>query len=321
MSLYVFDVKIFGRNMKKLKRKKHITLMVVPDDTGRVISVKLGARLLLGLLLLWISSVFISAFIITRHTDYRTRIAYDRFLQQKHQEFAKEMIESRDTVKRVTEIDKQLRDMLSLKSRNAIIKYTGFGGPSYLDTKLLEKSVKNGDEVISRKSFELAVQYVQEQAKDSENSFQEIISYITEQRARLTAVPTGWPIKGWITASFGPRIDPFTGSLSYHAGVDIANDMGTPVKATADGIVVTADFEPGGYGNLVVINHGNGYMTKFGHMIKYVVTPGQHIKKGQVMGYLGNTGRSTAPHLHYEVKLNGVAVNPVKYLNKEIALK
>lgn len=307
--------------MKRLKRKKQITIMLVSDGIDKVISVKLGAKLLSGLFFIWILSIFVSVFVITRHADYRTRIAYDKILQEKHKEFAKEIIDTRDTVKRVVEIDKQLRDMLSLKSRNAIIKYTGFGGPSYLDTKLLEKSVKDNDEVISRQSFDLAVKYVQEQAKNSESSFQEIISYITEQRARLTAVPSGWPVKGWITASFGSRIDPFTGALAYHGGVDIANDIGTPVKATADGIIVYAEFEAGGYGNLVTINHGNGYMTKFGHMLKYVVSPGQHIKKGQIIGYLGNTGHSTAPHLHYEVKLNGIAVNPVKYLNKEIALK
>lgn len=307
--------------MKSLKRKKHYTLMVVPDDQGKVISVKVGARIFLAMLTLWIASVVLSAFIITRHADYRAAKAYDRYLNIKHKEFAKEILDIRDSVQRTSEIDKQLRDLLQLKSRNAIIKYTGFGGPSYLDTKLLEKNVKDSDSTISRRSYELAVRYVQDQAKDSEASFQEIISYITEQRARLTAVPSGWPVKGWITASFGSRIDPFTGTLSYHAGVDIANDIGTPVKATADGVILTADFEPTGYGNLVSINHGNGYITKYGHMLKYVVSPGQHIKKGQVIGYLGNTGRSTAPHLHYEVKLNGVAINPVKYLNREIALK
>ncbi len=307
--------------MKRQKRKKHFTLMVVPDDHGKVLSVKLGARLFISVLIIWIASVGVSAYIITRHADYRATKAYDKYLTQKHQEFAKEVLEVRDSVKRVSEIDKQLRDMLQLKSRNAIIKYTGFGGPSYIDTKLLEKHVKENDEVISRRAFEIAVQYVQDQAKNSEASFQDIVSYITEQRARLTAVPSGWPIKGWITASFGSRIDPFTGSLSYHAGVDIANDMGTPVKTTADGVVAFAEFDSGGYGNLVTVNHGNGYMTKYGHMIKYVASPGQHVKKGQVIGYVGNTGRSTAPHLHYEIKLNGVAVNPVKYLNREIALK
>jgi murein DD-endopeptidase MepM/ murein hydrolase activator NlpD len=307
--------------MKKLKRDKHVTLMVVPDDTGRVLSVKLNAPLFMGLLLVWFVSVILSAFIIVKHSNYMATLAYDKYLQQKHREFSKEMVESRDTVKRVTEIDKQLRDLLQLRSKNAIIKYTGFGGPSYLDTKLLEKNVKDGDEVISRKAFNLAVQYVDDQAKDNEQSFQEIISYITEQRARLTAVPSGWPIKGWITASFGSRIDPFTGSLSFHAGVDIANDIGTPIKVTADGVVVFAEFDAGGYGNLVTVNHGNGYMTKYGHMLKYIVSPGQYVKKGQVIGYLGSTGRSTAPHLHYEVRLNGVAVNPVKYLSREVALK
>jgi murein DD-endopeptidase MepM/ murein hydrolase activator NlpD len=307
--------------MKKLKRSKHLTIMVVPDDTGRVISVKFKAPLFIGLLLVWVVSVILSAFIIARHANYRATLAYDRYLEIKHGEFSKEMVESRDTVKRVTEIDKQMRDMLQLKSRDAIVKYTGFGGPSYLDTKLLENDVKNGDEVISRKAFELAVKYVDDQAKYSEKSFQEIVGYITEQRARLTAVPSGWPIKGWITASFGSRIDPFTGSLSFHAGVDIANDIGTPVKVTADGVVVFAAFDTGGYGNLVMVNHGNGYLTKYGHMLKYIVSPGQYVKKGQVMGYLGDTGRSTAPHLHYEVRLNGIAVNPVKYLDREVALK
>jgi murein DD-endopeptidase MepM/ murein hydrolase activator NlpD len=307
--------------MKKLKRKRHYTLMVVPDDHGKVISVKVGARLFISMLVIWVVSVAISAYIITRHADYRATIAYDKFLTEKHREFAREVIEVRDSVKRTSEIDRQLRDLLQLKSKSAIIKYTGFGGPSYLDSNLLEKTVKDNDEIISRRAFTQAVAYVQDQAKNSEASFQEIVSYITEQRARLTAVPSGWPVKGWITASFGSRIDPFTGSLSYHAGVDIANDIGTPVKATADGVVFFAGFDEGGYGNLVTINHGNGYATKFGHMIKSVVAAGQHVKKGQVIGYLGSTGRSTAPHLHYEVRLNGVAVNPVKYLNREIALK
>ncbi|MCE5300324.1 MAG: M23 family metallopeptidase [Spirochaetia bacterium] len=305
----------------KQKRKTHLTLMVVPDDTGKIISVKLGAGLFLSIMALWLCSVVVSAYVISRHVDYRATKAYDRFLNQKHQEFAKEMLEMRDSVKRTVEIDSQLRDLLQLKSKNAVIKYTGFGGPSYLDTKLLEKSVKDGDEVISRKAFELAVRYVDEQSKYSEKSFQQIIQYITEQRSRLTAVPSGWPVKGWITAAFGSRIDPFTGSLSFHAGVDIANDIATPIKTTADGVVTFAELDHGGYGNLVTINHGNGYMTKYAHLLKIIVSPGQHVKKGQVIAYLGTTGRSTAPHLHYEIKLNGAAVSPVKYLNKEVALK
>jgi murein DD-endopeptidase MepM/ murein hydrolase activator NlpD len=270
---------------------------------------------------LWAASMGFTAYIISRHVNYRAAAEYTKYIKVKHQEFASEMLKTRETVKRVAEVDKQLRDLLQLKSRGAIIKYTGFGGPSYIDTKLLENEVKNGDEIISRKAFELAVKYVDEQAGANEKSFQEIVKYITDQRAKLTAVPSGWPIKGWITCGFGSRIDPFSGALSFHQGVDIANDLGTPVKATADGVVMFSDYEAAGYGNLVVINHGNGYSTRYGHLQKSAVSPGQHIKKGQILGYCGSTGKSTAPHVHYEVLLNSVGVNPVKYLNKEIALK
>lgn len=307
--------------MAKKKRDQSVTLLVVPDDSTKVFSLKLDAKLFIALFLVWIASIGFTAFIITRHINYRATDEYSKYLKAKHREFAKAMIETRETVKRVAEVDKQLRDLLQLKSRAAIIKYTGFGGPSYIDTKLLENEVKNGDEIISRKAFELAVKYVDEQAGANEKSFQEIVKYITDQRAKLTAVPSGWPIKGWITCGFGSRIDPFSGALSFHGGVDIANDLGTPIKATADGVINYADFERGGYGNLVVINHGNGYMTRYGHMQKYVCSPGQHIKKGQIIGYCGTTGKSTAPHVHYEVLLNSVGVNPVKYLNKEVALK
>jgi murein DD-endopeptidase MepM/ murein hydrolase activator NlpD len=307
--------------MTKKKRDQSITLLIVPDDQSNVFSLKLNGKLFIGLLIVWAASIAISAYIITRHVNYRATLQFDRYLKFKHQEFAREMLDTRETVKRVSEVDRQLRDLLQLKSKAAIIKYTGFGGPSYIDTKLLENEVKNGDEIIGRKAFELAVKYVDDQAHANEASFQEIIKYITDQRAKLTAVPSGWPVQGWITCGFGSRIDPFTGALSFHQGVDIANDIGTPIKATADGVVNFAEFDRGGYGNLVVINHGNGYMTRFGHMLKFVVSPGQHVKKGQIIGYLGTTGRSTAPHVHYEIRLNGVAISPVKYLNKEVALK
>ncbi|HDQ25501.1 MAG TPA: M23 family metallopeptidase [bacterium] len=303
-----------------IKRKKSLTIMLVPDDNTTVFSLKLGAKFLIAFVLLWAVSVVVSVIIIGRHANYRATQEYNRYLVVKQKEFAKEVLEARETVKRVSEIEKQLKDLLQLKSRNAIIKYTGFGGPSYIDTKLLEENLKSGDELISRTAFETAVRYVDSQARANEAGFQEIIKYITQQRARLTAVPSGWPVRGWITAGFGSRIDPFTGALSFHQGVDIANDLGTPVRATADGVIHFANFERG-YGNIVSINHGNGYLTRYGHLQRYVVSQGQHVKKEQVIGYLGNTGRSTAPHLHYEVLLNGVGVNPVRYLNREVALK
>lgn len=306
--------------MAKLKRKKYITLLIVPDDNSSVFNLKMRSFVFWSLIFLWLGGLFASFYIISKYVNYQYTLQYNKFLEKKHREFAKEILNAKETVKRVSEIEKQLRDLLQLKSKNAIIKYTGFGGPALIDSELLEKEVKDENAIISRKAFELAVKFVDEQASENEKNFQKIIEYITEQRAKLTAVPAGWPVKGWITCGFGSRIDPFTGVLSFHEGVDIANDLGTPVKATADGIVSFVGWEPG-YGNMVTINHGNGYTTRFGHLLKYVVKLGQLIKKEQIIGYLGESGRSTAPHLHYEVRLNGVAVNPAKYLNKDIALK
>ncbi len=306
--------------MKKHKRKKNMTILFVPDDSSKVFSLKMKAGGFFILLVLWILSCVASGYIVSKHVNYRATLEYNKYLKKKNKYFAGEVVEAKENVRRVAKIDSQLRDMLQLKSKKGIIKYTGFGGPSDVDGNLLEKSLKSNDEIISKKAFELAVKYINEQSRVNEESFREIVKYITEQRAKLSAVPAGWPVKGWITCGFGSRIDPFSGALSFHRGVDIANDKGTPVKAPADGVVSFAAFEKG-YGNLVTINHGNGYSTRYGHLKKYVVSPGQQIKKGQVLGYVGNTGRSTAPHLHYEVKLNGVAVNPVKYLNKKVALK
>ena len=104
------------------------------------------------------------------------------------------------------------------------------------------------------------------------------------------------------------------GGTDFHPGIDIANDMGTPIIATADGVVEYAGWNAGGYGNMVDINHGNGLMTRYGHASQVVVSAGQHVRRGQLIAYMGSTGFSTGPHVHYEVHVNGQRVNPISYL-------
>ena len=123
-------------------------------------------------------------------------------------------------------------------------------------------------------------------------------------------VPSIWPTTGVVTSPYGLR----WGGTDFHPGIDIANDMGTPIVATADGIVEYAGWNAGGYGNMVDINHGNGLMTRYGHASQVVVTSGQHVKRGQLIAYMGSTGFSTGPHCHYEVHVNGQRVNPISYL-------
>lgn len=126
----------------------------------------------------------------------------------------------------------------------------------------------------------------------------------------VSVTPSIWPARGVISSPFGLR----WGGTDFHPGIDIANDMGTPIYATADGVVTVAGWNSGGYGNMVDIDHGNGVMTRYGHASYVVVTAGQHVKRGQIIAYMGSTGFSTGPHVHYEVRVNGQAVDPAGYI-------
>ena len=122
--------------------------------------------------------------------------------------------------------------------------------------------------------------------------------------------PTGWPTDGFISSGYGLRWN----GAEFHQGIDIAAEMGTPIVATADGVVTIAGWNAGGYGNMVDIDHGSGVSTRYGHASAVVVTAGQRVRRGQIIAYVGSTGHSTGPHLHYEVRLSGQPVNPSSYL-------
>ncbi len=136
---------------------------------------------------------------------------------------------------------------------------------------------------------------------------------IHSQSERLAHVPSIFPVRGLIGAGFGWRRDPFTGLRQFHRGIDISAPEGTPVRAPADGIVVKTE-RNGGYGKVLYISHGNGIVTRYGHLSAYRVRPGQKVRRGDVIALVGNTGRSTAPHLHYEVLVGGKQVDPMRYI-------
>ena len=136
---------------------------------------------------------------------------------------------------------------------------------------------------------------------------------LMDRSLRERLMPSGRPIsKGWLSSNFGKRADPFTGKQEYHKGVDFAGKEGADVLAVGDG-VVTWSSKRSGYGNLVEINHGNGYVTRYGHNKSNTVEVGETVKKGQQIALIGSTGRSTGPHVHFEVLRNGKQVNPAKF--------
>ncbi|MGE3704553.1 MAG: M23 family metallopeptidase [Vicinamibacterales bacterium] len=138
---------------------------------------------------------------------------------------------------------------------------------------------------------------------------------VERQEKLAAATPSIWPAHGWLTGLFGRRSDPITGKPDFHEGLDISTDKGNPVIATADGTVATAAYS-GDYGNLVVLEHDFGLTTRYGHLSRFNVKPGQQVKRGDVIGYVGSTGRSTGAHLHYEVLAGGKLINPLQLLTQ-----
>jgi murein DD-endopeptidase MepM/ murein hydrolase activator NlpD len=144
-------------------------------------------------------------------------------------------------------------------------------------------------------------------------SLSELVDQLEDKHQRLASSPAIWPARGWLTSRFGPRISPFTGERQFHAGLDIAGAEGTQIVAPADGRVAFVG-EKGPLGNTVMIDHGFGIRTQYGHNQKVLVKPGETVHRGEVIALLGNSGRSTGPHLHYVVEVNGKAVNPIDYI-------
>lgn len=144
-----------------------------------------------------------------------------------------------------------------------------------------------------------------------------VVARVVERRNALAdATPSLWPSYGWLSSTMGPRKDPFTGAPEYHSGLDIASDRGDAVYATAAGTVRHVGRQ-GAYGNLIVIDHGFGLETRYGHLLKYLVTPGTKVQRGDVIAQIGATGRATGPHLHYEVVANGRLINPLALLTQQ----
>ena len=183
--------------------------------------------------------------------------------------------------------------------------FDGQGGP-WIEPNV--RHVNNAlDNIRNRLAYSRAnLENVREALKEQ----QRVIGYHNQLSA---ALPSIWPSSGEVSSPFGLR----WGGSDFHPGIDIANDYGTPILAAASGTVTAAGWNSGGYGNMVDIDHGNGIWTRYGHAEAVVVTVGETVQKGQLIAYMGSTGFSTGPHVHYEVHVNGELVNPILYLGGE----
>jgi murein DD-endopeptidase MepM/ murein hydrolase activator NlpD len=230
--------------------------------------------------------------------------------------FANEMKKSQEMLEQVRENDAQLRTLLDMKSKKAILENDkGKGGPSKDDVSDLQLALTDRIYDMSQQDIQRHAVALQAETQKRLDSFKEIMQYVKDQRVIYRATPNIWPTLGHITSTFGYRIHPIYAVNDFHSGLDIASNKGTAIYATADGTVRLSEWQPG-YGRLVIIDHGYGYRTYYGHLSKLLVSHGARVKRGQLIALMGSTGTSTGPHLHYEVQYCGSPVNPVKFLKK-----
>lgn len=210
-------------------------------------------------------------------------------------------------MERLNKLDAEIRRMVNVEeqpsaSRSGIVRpggaFHGQGGPVVKPT--LEE-------------LEGVVADLNQQAGIREQSLTQLVALLEERNFRLNATPSIWPAEGEVTSRFGWRGSPWGRGSDWHPGIDIANSTGTPISAAAAGEVVFSGWYSG-YGNMVQIDHGNGIVTVYGHNSHNAVQVGQIVKKGQIIAYMGSTGYSTGPHVHYEVRVNGNVVNPANFL-------
>jgi murein DD-endopeptidase MepM/ murein hydrolase activator NlpD len=206
--------------------------------------------------------------------------------------------------------EQKIRIIANLEPNNDGSSFFGVGGsdPEDLDpTTMLEQDYQ---ELV--RDMHVEINEIDHASHNQQRSFSAIFSQLEGKRNLLAATPSIRPLKGWVSSRFGYRESPFTGRREFHRGLDIATHAGSPIIAPADGLVTFAG-RKGLMGNMVAIEHGFGMVTRYGHAQKLLKKKGARVKRGETIALVGNTGRSTGPHLHYEVRLNGVAVNPVNY--------
>ena len=305
------------------------TLMVVPERSSLVrryrftktmLKVAFGSALVALVafgLMVWMAGS------VPRLSEENTRLKGENLeLKQRLQRVAHQLSHISDTLDRVERFDAKLRAITQLNdpdrhiamgpvSRRDMAAVQG-GDPG--EAPLSEEVLDLGPaEEVSPELIDLKIENLHDEARRRERSLRELQEVLADQRSLLRSLPSVWPVRGWVTSGFGPRVSPWTGERAMHEGIDVATAQGAPILSPADGVVVFSGTR-GGYGKMLIVDHGYGVETRFGHNQENLATVGQKVARGQNIATVGNTGRSTGPHLHYEVRLNGIPENPQRYI-------
>ena len=297
---------------------KKITILFLPESTNRAKQFRIPRFLPVFLVFLFISCAASLVWIIRDYQAVKTQIP--RLVQlEKENELQKSQLDhlvqrfdqTYQKMCELKEFDRKLKIMVNLETSEDSSEFRGVGGsiPNLIQSPQ-NKAATHKDIV---RSMHSAIDNLDHEIALCEQDKNELHKFLENQKVLLASTPSIWPTKGWLSSRFGYRISPFTGKKEFHKGIDISTRMGAPIVAPADGIVSKVYWDHG-YGRVLAINHGYGVVTKYAHLKKSLVKKGQYVKRGETVALVGNTGHSTGPHLHYEVHLNRVAVNPQRYI-------
>ena len=309
--------------MKATKKNQNYSVIIVSDARSTNKEFAVSAKFIKNAILAFSFLIIFFGFIIFQYLT----MTLDK-QKMKRLEF-----ESRDKKQKISELsstievlNQRLKNMETYKERIMVatgltsplaLKEVGSGGPD-------NSIVGNGDfsnatggisapQSLLQKNMVPQTADIRDKAQKIEDSLKSVESMVSQQKLQLAATPAIWPTRGLISGVFGNRVHPFTGRYEFHNAIDIATQLGNNVIATGDGIVLVAEPKEY-YGNMIIIDHGFGYVTRYGHLSGFNVREGQRVNRYDVIGYVGTTGRSNGPHLHYEVRYFDKPLNPLDFI-------
>ncbi len=295
--------------------------MIVPQDSKKVLKLTISFYGVVLTSVFLVIATILMFYILSDYVYIMSEFHSVEQMKERNRKLGKQLYSYKV---KIQEIENTMERLKALTTKLKIVSNIGGGTDGLDDTGIYSEDdmIEGIDDLSMSSDAEIESEFRSAQNRlmdiDNKLAYQEeeltkLSEYFAEQSALLASTPSIIPVKGWITSSFGSRIDPFTKKIVKHEGIDISTRAGTPIVAPADGIVTFAGNKPG-YGLTLMINHGYGIVTRYGHNSKFFVAHGTRVKRGMPISAVGNTGRSTGPHLHYEVLVNNVPVNPRKFI-------
>lgn len=309
---------------------KRLTILIIPENASQTRQFKFPRHTLRVLSIVGLFLTSFLGYLIFDYIELRSiRSSYKKILSENQglKGEARLLMSNLDEVKhslqRVQDYSTKLGDLTQLKVKRFSQK-TGIGPLSPEEYRHAERNLaatptqKNLplgidlDKLVFRSVFD-QVQSIGNRANSNALELQKLLSSLSQQKSLLASIPSATPLDGWITSGFGPRVSPFTGQKTMHKGIDVAAPIGTPIFAPADGVVIFSGAKAG-FGNFIMLAHGYGVVSRYGHNAQNMVQPGQKVKRGDQIATVGMSGRSTGPHLHYEILVNGRYADPKRFI-------